>query len=80
MAAELERFGDTPEWGSQLVRLVELAGWTVTERTLLDDGVLLIASGYGTSVSAAGDVYAEAAGALFERVMALKKWQRRHAA
>lgn len=75
MAAELERLGETEEWKSQLVRLIELAGWKVTERTLFGGGVLLIAIGFGTSVAAAGEVYAEAAGVLFERVMALKKWR-----
>lgn len=36
--------------------------------------VLLVATGHGTSVSAAGDTLAAAAGPLFERVMALRRW------
>lgn len=75
----MERLGETVEFGHVLVGLLERADWDVTERPLLG-GVLLIAVGHGTAVQALGDDYAEAAGALFERALALKTWRRRLAA
>jgi hypothetical protein len=74
----LERLGSTNEWGHVLLGLLECAGWTVTRRPTVGDGVLLIVIGHGTSVSAAGDTLTGAAAPLFERVMALRRWQ--HAA
>lgn len=44
----VERPGSTDEWGHLLLGLLERAGWTVTRRTTIGDGVLLIATGYGT--------------------------------
>jgi hypothetical protein len=71
----LERLGQTQEWGEVLVGLLEQAGWRITQRELIDGGVVLTATGCGTSVSAAGDTSAAAAAPLFERVMALKRWR-----
>lgn len=71
----LERLGESDEWGHVLVGLLEQAGWEVTQRLLIGDGVLLVAAGHGTSVSAAGDTYAAAAAPLFERLMSLKRWR-----
>lgn len=71
----LERLGQTQEWGQVLVGLLEQAGWEITESGLVDGGVVLTATGHGTSVSAAGDTYAAAAAPLFERAMALRRWR-----
>lgn len=71
----LERLGDSDSWGQLLIGLLENAGWEVTRRSVIGDGVLLIATGHGTSVSAAGDTLAAAAAPLFERVMALRLWR-----
>ncbi len=71
----LERLGQSDEWGHLLIGLLERAGWEVVRRPWLGDGVLLIATGHGTSVSAAGDTLPSAAAPLFERVMALKRWR-----
>ena len=76
----MERLGGTVEFGRALQSLLEAAGWTISERPLLGGGVLLIASGHGTSVEACADEYAGAIGALFERVMALKVWRQKRAA
>lgn len=72
----MQRLGETVEFGRVLVGLLEKAGWQVEERPSLGGGVMLIAIGHGTSVRACDDEYAGAAGALFERVMALKRWRR----
>lgn len=71
----LERLGDSDEWGYVLLELLEQAGWTITRRSAIAEGVLLIATGHGTSVSAAGETVAAAAGPLFERVMAGRRWR-----
>ena len=71
----LERLGDSEAWGQVLLGLLEQAGWEVTRRSVLGDGVLLMATGHGTSVSAAGDTLAAAAIPVFERVMALRRWR-----
>jgi hypothetical protein len=70
---EIAPLGRTQEWGGLLLRLLELAGWTVTRRHLAG-AVILTATGHGTSVSAAADTYQEAAFAVFERAMALRRW------
>lgn len=72
----MERLGESVEWGELLVSLLEQAGWEIERRPLIGDGVILIATGHGTSVSAAGDTFTGAAAPLFERAMALKTWQR----
>jgi hypothetical protein len=75
----VERLGETVEFGRVLVELLVAAGWRVDERPLLG-GVLLIATGHGTAEQAFDDEYGGAAGALFERCMALKVWRQRWAA
>lgn len=44
----LERHGDSDGWRRALIGLLERAGWAVTERPAIADGVLLIATGHGT--------------------------------
>ena len=72
----LEGLGDTDERGHGLLGLLERASWTITRRTTVGDGILLIGTGHATSVSAAGDILTAAAAPLFERVMALRRSQR----
>lgn len=58
-----------------LERLGQTDGFGQARRTLRGDGVLLIATGHETSVGAGVDTFAAAAGPLFERVMALRRWR-----
>ena len=71
----MERLGETVAFGDALIGLLNAAGWTIEERPMLGGGVMLIAIGHGTSVAASADDRAAAVGALFERVMALRKWR-----
>lgn len=62
----MERLGETHEWGELTLRLLTLAGWTVTVRRLLDDcGVLVHAERDRVVIYRIGGSIAEVASDLF---------------
>lgn len=72
--AELERLGETVEWGDLLIRLLRLQGWTVVRRPLIGGGVLLIAGRGNVRAGACALTEAEASVELFARAASSRSW------
>jgi hypothetical protein len=65
--AEIPRLGDTTEWGSLMLRMLELQGWQVTVRPLFgDSGVLVLAERDRVVVYRQGNTVADVACDLFQ--------------
>lgn len=65
-AGELERLGETQEWGELMLHLLQLQGWTVTVRPLFSNsGVLVLAERDRVIVYRKGDSIADVACELF---------------
>jgi hypothetical protein len=65
----MQRIGETHEWGSALLRLCELRGWTIEQRPALGGGVIVIACRAGRVVQHAGETVADAAAPIFLEAM-----------
>jgi hypothetical protein len=78
VAGDLERLGETREWGLLMLHLLELDGWKVTIRPRLADGVLVYAQRDRLVIFRAGDTIADVAVELFLASRSTSKQQRSH--
>lgn len=74
MSAELQRLGETPEYGRQLLRLLECSGWTIDVRpAFAGDGTMVTASKNGHEVRRNGGAVAEVACEVFEEAVRVQR-------
>jgi len=69
---EIPRLGSTFEFGSLLLRLVELDGWTVIRRPRVGGGVLVEAARGDLRVTRDGELLADVALPVFMEAMQLR--------
>jgi hypothetical protein len=65
---DIPRLGETVEYGSLLLRLVELSGWQVDVRPAIG-GVIVYARRPGRVIQRAGETVADVALPMFEEAM-----------
>lgn len=70
---ELERLGETEEWGRTLIWLLGQAGWTVTIRPAIGEGVLVIARRGACEIKHQGPTLADVAYPVFNAAMRTRR-------